>query len=38
MQKDDIDSLCNLGNSLLEIEKNKLAYNCFRQAVKLNPN
>ena len=29
--------MCNLGNSLLEIEKNKLAYDCFRQAVKLDP-
>ena len=36
-KKDDIDSLSNLGNSLLEIEKYKLAYECFRQVVKLDP-
>ena len=38
MQKGDIDTLCNLGNSLLEIENNKSAYKYFQRAVKLDPN
>ena len=37
-KKNDIDSLCNLGNSLLEIEKFRLSYECFKQAVKHDPN